>query len=130
MARGNKNPSPKTRWKKGQSGNPLGGQKHDPVLREIRNLTKKELVDIGNLIIKGDLPALKKLANAKKDVPGLTMWIASVCVKGIERGDVAALDILLNRLVGKVKDETLMTAEISAAPQIIVTLPSNGREAK
>lgn len=130
MARGNPNPSPKTRIKKGEVRNPKGAGAHNPELREIRNLTKKELVDLGNLVIKGDLPALKKIADAKKGVPVLTIWLAKICVKGIERGDVAALDILLNRLVGKVKDETLMTAEISAAPQIIVTLPSNGREAK
>ncbi len=55
--------------------------------------------------------------------------IASVAVRIIQGGDMHALDILLNRLVGKVKDEVMQQMEIRT-PQVIVTLPDNGRSAK
>jgi hypothetical protein len=115
-------------WKPGQSGNPLGGKMHDPALKAIKNLTKAELVTIGNLIIKRDIKALKEVIDSK-DATVLQVMLASVAEKIIRQGDMHALDILLNRLVGKVKDEIMHQGEINT-PQIIVTLPDNGRSAK
>lgn len=112
-------------FKPGQSGNPQGARLHDPELRAVRNLTKKELADIGNLIIKGDHKALRKLAKSESATV-LQRMLASVAVRIIDKGDMGALDILMNRLVGKVKDEVALTN----LPQVNVTLPANGREAK
>lgn len=121
-----KKPRPPHLWKKGQSGNPLGRAIEDPATRVIRNLTKSELVDVGNLVVKGDYEALKALAKAPKATV-LQRMLASVAVKIIERGDMHSLDILLNRMVGRVKEEVALTSNI---PQVVVNLPSNGREAK
>lgn len=121
-------------WKKGQSGNPLGGKLHSPEVKKLKNLTKQELIDIGNLIVKGDIKALSALRDAVKDggegVSVLSAWIASVAMRSIEAGDMHALDILLNRLIGKVKDDVSVTGLTTNIPQVVVTLPSNGREAK
>ncbi len=101
----------KFRFKKGVSGNPEGGRKHDPELRKLRNLTKEEMVEIGSLIVKGDIAELERLKNAIKKVakgelapkvPVLQAMMASVALKTIATGDANALDILLNRLVGRV----------------------------
>jgi hypothetical protein len=116
------------RYKPGQSGNPLGGQKHDPEMKRLKNLTKSELIEIGNLIIKKDISALHKVVKDEKST-ALQRMIASVVVKIIAKGDMAALDHLLNRLIGKVKDEIAFQGEINA-PQIIVTLPDNEHSAK
>ncbi len=128
----NKNPTPppeRSRWKKGQSGNPAGGKKHDPALKRLKNLTKTELIDIGNLVIKGNIVELKAIAK-NPDATVIQTMLASVAVKIIEKGDMSALDVLLNRLVGKVKEEIHASIDQANPPQIIVTLPSNGREAK
>jgi len=115
-------------WKKGQSGNPEGGRKHDPAMRAIKNLTKSELVTVGNLIIKNNYKALLALAKAD-DATVLQRMLATVAVRIVQNGDMHALDILLNRLVGKVKDEVMQQMEIRT-PQVVVTLPDNGRSAK
>ncbi len=114
-------------WKKGQSGNPAGGRVLLPEEKLFKNLTKKELVEVGNYVIKGDLNALKKMASR----PGATVlqiMLAAVCIKVIQKGDMHQLDILLNRLVGKVRDEIHATGTVDA--RVIVSLPSNGREVR
>lgn len=113
--------------KKGQVLNPKGGQAHDPHLKLIKMLTQKELAEIGNLVIKNNLDALKAIAK-DKNATVIKVMLAAVAVKVIEKGDMHALDILLNRLVGKVKEQVEHLGNV--APQVVVTLPSNGREVK
>ncbi len=115
-------------WKKGQSGNPEGGRKHDPVIKQFKALTKAELAEVGNLVVKSKLDDLK----AVKDDPNasvLKVMLASIAVKVISKGDMHALDLLLNRLIGKVRDDVIVTGIPANQPQVVVTLPANGREA-
>lgn len=127
-------PPKEHQWKKGQSGNPLGARLHNPETKALKNLTKQELIDIGNLIVKGDIESLTAIRDSVKTggkgVSVLSVWIASVAMRSIESGDMHALDILLNRLIGKVKDDVTLTSFSHNMPQVVVTLPSNGREAK
>jgi hypothetical protein len=129
MAQGRKNEPPKEyRFKKGQSGNPSGKPKEDPRLKMLKNLTKTELVEIGNLVVKGNLTELRAIAK-DESCPVIKAMIASIAVKIISKGDVHALDILLNRLIGKVKDEVEHTGRLDM-PIVQITMPSNGREKK
>ncbi len=121
-------PPEHTRWKKGSSGNPNGRPKELPELKHFKNLTKKELVEVGNLVIKNDVATLKRLA-ASESATVLQRMLASVCAKVITKGDMQALDILLNRLIGKVRDEVHNTGNANDS-RVIVNLPSNGREVK
>lgn len=114
-------------FKKGQSGNPGGRPVDPPELKKLKNLTRTELVEVGNLVIKNDLKALKAIGK-DENASVLKVMIAAVAVKTIEQGDMYKLDLLLNRLVGKVSDK--LELEGAVAPQVIVTLPSNGREVK
>lgn len=115
-------------WKKGQSGNPLGGKLHDPELKKLKNLTKSELVDVGNLIIRGNFKELEKLSKDPNET-ALRRMVAAQVMRAISSGDTTAFEAILNRLVGKVKDEVMQQMEIRT-PQVIVTLPDNGRNAK
>lgn len=127
---GYKKPPREHGFKKGVSGNPLGGKLHDPALKAIKNLTKQEMVDIGNLVVKSDMDGLRRVKDNPKATV-LQVMIASVAIKIISKGDMSALDVLLNRLIGKVKDEVIHSGNVETnAPQIVVTLPSNGKEAK
>lgn len=119
------------KWKKGQSGNPEGRPPDPPELKRLKNLTKRELVDLGNLVVKGDVDTLRKLASNGKST-ALVAMVAAVCERVIREGDMQKLDILLNRLIGRVKEEVQHSGEIggNGSAQVIVTLPSNGKEAK
>ncbi len=116
----------KRKWKKGQSGNPLGAAIHSPELRKVRQLTKAELAEVGNLVLKNDYDAILEL-NESPTASVLQRMLAAIAIKVIEKGDMSAFDILLNRMIGKVKDEVNLTHNL---PQVTVLIPSNGREAK
>ena len=94
----------------------------------MRQLTAEEFAEIANLIIKGSIDELKAIAKDSKQT-ALRVMIASVAVKVIHKGDMGALDTLLNRLVGKVKERVEVTGA-NGAPQVIAYIPDNGKAAK
>lgn len=112
-----KKPPDKKYWfKPGQSGNPLGAKLHDPVMRAIKRLTRAEVAEIGALIVSKNISKLKEIVedakgNDDSKHSALKVWIATIAIKGISKGDAHALDVLLNRLVGKVKDEIELTGK-------------------
>lgn len=114
-------------WKPGQSGNPGGRPADPPELKKLRHLTKQELVEIGNLIIKGSVEELKLIAQNPKTTV-IQAMIASVAWRAIKRGDTQALDGILNRMIGKVKDEVDFKAQVSSHGSVKIIMPSNGRE--
>lgn len=119
-------------FQKGQSGNPGGRAKEDPQVTMVKNLTKSELAEMGSLLLKGNKTELEKII---KD-PGSSMLkiaVASVISKAINKGDMHSLDILLNRLIGKVKDQhdfSGIPATPQSVTQVVISIPSNGREKK
>lgn len=118
-----------TPWKKGQSGNPEGGRAHDPLVRKVRHLTKQQLAEMGNLVLQNNVVELKRTLKDTRHSSTLKVMLASIMHRVINKGDSAAFDVLLNRLIGKVTDK-LELNDKSDRPLISVTLPSNGREAK
>lgn len=113
------------KFKKGQSGNPLGGKLHNPELRMIKHLTQSELIEIGNLVIKNNTDRLREIAKDPQ-ASVIKVMIASVAVKIISKGDMHALDVLLNRLVGKVKDQVAVTHQTSG--RVVIKTYKNGSE--
>ena len=124
MPRGN--PNIKPRWKKGESGNPKGRPVSTPEQLRLTRLTKTELTEIGSYIVKGDKTELKKIVD-DPTTSILKSWIASIAIKGIASGDMDALNKLLERIVGKVKEEVEVSGN---AVSVVVGLPSNGSEKK
>lgn len=120
-------PPKHTQFKEGQSGNPEGGRRHDPVQRALKKLTNAQLLEIANLIVQGNAGQLKAIAK-NPNATVVNAMVASVAGRIIAKGDMYALDVLLNRLIGKVRDTVELTGS-SSGPQIVVYLPSNGREA-
>lgn len=95
-------------WKPGESGNPAGGRKHNPEIRMLKRLTQEEFVDIGNMIISEDMASLTRIVKDDTETV-LRRMVASVAKKVITTGDANTLDIFLNRLIGKVKDQVQVT---------------------
>lgn len=124
---GNRNPPKEHQFKKGVSGNPAGRPK-DKLGEAMRMLTAESFAEMANIIIKGQISDLQDvMKNTKHSV--IQKVIASTVIKMMQKGDIHALDTLLNRLVGKVKERVEVTGA-DGGPQVIVTLPSNGREVK
>ncbi len=121
------NPNPKHKFSKGNKANPHGRPKLTPEEQAIRKLTKAEVVEITSLILKGDRTELEGLVKAM-GTPIFQAMIASVSVKIIKTGDMDALDKLLNRLIGKVKEEVEVSGE--GLRPVFLKFEDNGRQAK
>ncbi len=115
-------------WKPGQTGNP-NGRPPDALNAAMKKLTKNELEDIATLIIKGDYKSLKKVA-ADENQSALKVMIAAVCVGIVNEQDMSALDKLLNRLIGKVKETVEVNNTGNMPTTVMLNIPDNGRAAK
>lgn len=123
-----KDPPKEHQFKKGHIANPSGI--NIPVAeRVLRNLTKQQLVEIGNKIVQSDYAKLVKMSK-DDSLPAIYRMVVAQVLKAVEHRDTQACDLLLNRLIGKVRDEILHQGDVLNAPQIILTLPDNGRSVK
>lgn len=96
--------------KPGEIRNPLGGGSHNPDMKEVRRLTKEQVAEIGTLILTGNLEKLQSIKD-EKSASVLKIWFASVAIKAISRGDAHSLSVILDRIVGKVKDQLELTGK-------------------
>ena len=106
----NPNPNPSTRFKPGKSGNPTGATKLYPTpeeVKHVRALTREDLVEIGMMAFKGDVPSLQRVvANMTHSDPAMRptaiqVLVASVLLKAIKEGNSTVLESLINRFFGK-----------------------------
>lgn len=91
------------KWKKGQSGNPSGRPKTDPVILKINKLSQRDLVE--KLREFGNMTPSELQKSVWKDEKTTTFEV--VCAKiyiDAMAGKADARQILLERLCGKVKD--------------------------
>jgi hypothetical protein len=117
----------KTGGKNFAPGNKLGkgAGHHNADLKKIRKLTHEQVAEMGSVLLDGTDGALLAIQE-NPESSTLKKWIASIITIGIERGDSRALDVLLDRLIGKVKEEIEVTG---VDYRVNLTMPSNGREA-
>lgn len=92
----NRNPSPSTRIKKGQVLNPTG----KPKGLLTGDKVKKAISDL----YKADKEKLEKVLKSRTST-ALDMHIAAIIVKGIQKGDAHSLEMLLQRAIGKIREE-------------------------
>lgn len=92
----NKNPSPSTRIKPGQVLNP-GGRPKGLLTRDQVNST------ISNLYKSGPEELKEVIESPKSSM--LQIHIASIIAKGVSKGCATALEGLLQRSIGRIKDD-------------------------
>jgi hypothetical protein len=92
-------------FKKGQSGNPSGGVKLPAEIRDIRKLSVEEYKRVVESLLNSSELTLQT-TDLDPTAPYLERIVAK-CLKRIyESGSIYSLDILLNRLIGRVPDVT------------------------
>lgn len=88
----------------GQSGNPAGRVKLPPEIKEARKYNKLEVERILSDYMDKS-PAEIDLALNRQDLPAIEIIVAKIVHQAMKRGDQFRFDFLLNRLIGKVKDQ-------------------------
>jgi len=92
------------RFVKGVSGNPLGAKIHNKELKELRRLTAEEFVDLGTVLLDATILDIKEIVSNPKS-KSLRVWVSTIIMNGIKKGDARSLNEILDRLIGKQKTE-------------------------
>jgi len=117
--------SKKTQFKKGDKRiNRAGQPRLSEEIKEARSLTTETFVKTFNDLLYMSINELKKIAKSKTE-PSLRAYMASCLVVGKRRGDYYAMNLMLDRIIGKVREpadpdqenvlKELLAAMVSAA---------------
>ncbi len=98
-------------FKKGQSGNPGGKIKVPDDIKEARKLTQIELERTINSLLFLDKEALQARIKDPK-TPMIEMIAASIMAQAAVKGDHLRLDFILQRMIGKVKDQIELSTPV------------------
>ena len=106
MARGKKTGG--KNWQPGQSGNPKGYKGFPKDLKEARKLNQAELERLVNKYLYFSQEEMDAHVS-QPDTPMIEHMVASIISLASTKGDQLRLDFILNRLIGKVKDQVELT---------------------
>ena len=98
-------------FKKGNNANPRGAAAHNPVVKMIRRMTQEGLGELGSMILNGDIDGLREIKTNPTGHTAFKALLASAAVTAFDKGDMTAVNALLDRVVGKVKDSVHVTTE-------------------
>lgn len=88
-------------FKPGQSGNPGGRALQTTKMKDLKKLTTTQLEELASLILTSNIEKLNEIAKSPTSSV-LQVWVASGAMTGIKRGDLNALNAILDRIIGRV----------------------------
>lgn len=99
------NPNPKrvTGFQKGKSGNPKGSSAKSRTLGKIAAMTADEVAEVGTLVLEGNRAKLAAIGT-DEEASVLKVWMASLIVTSMKKGDPAAFRAILDRICGRPKE--------------------------
>lgn len=106
-------------WKPGQSGNPAGAQPVPVEVKLIKLLSWKELALACSVLLYADQDEIERI-NADRKEPKLHRIIASALERAHVDGNFFALNQILDRVIGKVKEATPEDPEGSRNGQAVL----------
>jgi hypothetical protein len=95
--------SEKTQFKKGVSGNPEGGRRHNPIRKAIKKLTIEVYARVIETALTGNVDALKDIMNDPKSSV-VEVGVATALVTAMQKGDAYVLEHFASRIVGKLPE--------------------------
>lgn len=106
-----------------------------PDLIKMRTLAAPEIAEIGSMMLDRNVTELQAIVDDAKSNPtskhsALKVWMATIAMRGITKGDPYALDALLNRIAGKVSYEVKVTEAEKPAGTAVALLSPEERRAK
>lgn len=110
-------------WKPGETGNPGGRPKLPEDIKAAKKLNKIELERLLNLYLTLSSEEISERMT-DRTTPALEKMVGSIIQKAVDQGDQQRLTFLLDRLVGKVKDEL----DITVIPRPVIIERSDGTE--
>lgn len=96
----------KWQFKKGQSGNPDGGRKHNP----LKKLGRPQFREIIEVALKEDVDALKKMSD-DTSLTAVQMGVVRALYKAAVKGDWSIFKDIVEQLIGKNPDVVKTTHE-------------------
>jgi hypothetical protein len=114
-------------FKKGVSGNPNGRPTITPEVKALRKITNQSLEEIGDLILSGDRPKLQEIASSNTE-PAIRVAYAKATLNAMVKGDLSTLEIILNRVVGKVREKLDLSSPEGAIILKVVDYTTNKDE--
>ena len=105
-------------YKKGQTGNPNGRPRVPEEVVAARKWDKKQVEQTLEKFLDWPLKDLAEHLNDKA-IPVIEALIGKILIEGIKKGDHTRMDFLLNRLIGKVKDDVNITGNLSFHGQLV-----------
>ena len=91
-----------------------GGPGRPPLLPEARGLPKFDKASLSRFLNEAFMSTEEEslAITDDKSQPVIRRWVHSMALKGFSLADTSKFDALLNRIVGKVKDEVESTGQI------------------
>lgn len=95
-----------TQFKKGKSGNPKGRPNVPRGSLDIRKLAAEELIEIISTMFSATAKDVERILNDPSE-SNLNQMVASIMQKSVESGCASRFETLLNRVIGKVKEQVV-----------------------
>lgn len=124
---GHKNMLLRKQFKSRPVADPIHAGSQKSALEQIKKLTAQEVAEIGSIVLGSDMSSLRDLVESE-EATVLTKMIAAIAYKAIRTGNIHALDMLLDRIIGKAGDQ-LEATDTNSGPRVILYLPDSGRSA-
>lgn len=96
-------PPPGRKIQPGQRLNPKGSSNKARSLAKLRRLTNEQVSEVGTLVLEGNRDALQAIGN-DKNASVLKVWMASLVVSSMKKGDPAAFRAILDRICGRPRE--------------------------
>ena len=96
----NPDPSYKTRFQCGSSGNPAGSSRRAKTAGEVARITNSEVMEIGAVLLRGTVDQLQATI-ADPEASVLQRWLAVLIRQSFLRGDSSIFRVIIDRVVGR-----------------------------
>ena len=87
----------------GNKANPIGARAHSAATKALRQATVANLEEVAEIILSSNVAGLKDIALDPNSTV-LKVWVAKAAARGISRGELGPLEMILNRVLGRPKE--------------------------